>query len=197
LERWERWKFLTVFAILWVSLVPALCVAAACSHGHAYDCSPYYGATLSLPVVPKDPRLYGYQIMLHYDPQKITWRQFNVYFDGGFSYFRSRMTHHDRAIDIYSAAPTIRYTFKKRGDFLPFLEFGIGVAYLNHIHFANRNLGMHFAFQDRLGCGALFGPHGQFILGIHAVHYSNANLAKHNSGISIPIVLDLGYRFLG
>lgn len=192
----ERLKLL---AVLLVSFVPALCAAAICSPRYTYETPRvYYGATLSFPIITKDPsRLTGYQFMLDYDPQRFKWRKFNLYFDGGISHFRSEEKPYYRTITIYSIAPVVRYTFKRRGHILPFLEFSIGAAYLNHTQIGGRNLGIHFAFQDRLGLGVLFGSKDQFIAGIHALHYSNGKVAEHNSGISVPLVLDLGYRFLG
>jgi lipid A 3-O-deacylase len=66
---------------------------------------------------------------------------------------------------------------------------------LNHTRLDDRNLGIHFAFQDRFGIGAFLGASDNISLGVHAVHYSNAHLSIHNSGITIPLVLDIGYRF--
>lgn len=165
-------------------LIPTLSVAA-----------PYYGATFSYPVVAKEPpSLRGYQLMLNYDPQRFQWRKFNVYFDGGFSHF-SANSRHFSSLNIYSIAPVVRYTFRRRGFILPYLELSIGLAYLNATRFEKRNLGIHFAFQDRLGIGAFVGQAAHFSIGFHAVHYSNAHLSSHNSGVTIPVVLDIGYRF--
>lgn len=158
--------------------------------------APHYGATFSYAAITKEPpALNGYQLMLSYDPQRFKWRQFNIYFDGGISHFWVTNTPYYRTLNIYSAAPVIRYMFKKRGPLSPYLELSIGLAYLNHTHLDSRNLGIHFAFQDRMGVGALFGASNQLSLGIHAVHYSNAHLSGHNSGVTIPLVLDVGYRF--
>lgn len=158
--------------------------------------TPYYGGTFSYAAITKEPpSLHGYQFMLSYDPQIFTWRRFNIYFDGGFSHFWVNNTPYYTTLNIYSAAPVVRYTFKRRGFALPYLEFSIGVAYLNHTHLDSRNLGIHFAFQDRFGVGVLLGQAEQFSMGLHAVHYSNAHLSSHNSGISVPIMLDIGYRF--
>lgn len=156
---------------------------------------PYYGANLSYAAHASEPEnLHGYQLMLNYDPQRFKWRQFNVYFDGGYSHFWGANSPYSN-INIYSIAPVIRYTFKKRGPILPYLELSIGLSYLNHTRLDDRNLGIHFAFQDRMGIGALLGTSEKVSVGVHTVHYSNAHLANHNSGITIPLVLDLGYRF--
>lgn len=168
-----------------LSLFPCFCLAA-----------PYYGGNFSYAAIAKEPSdLHGYQFMLNYDPQRYQWRQFNVYFDGGFSHFWVNNTPYYTTLNIYSAAPVIRYTFKKHFFLLPYLEISIGIAYLNHTRLDDRNLGIHFSFQDRMGVGALLGASEQFSVGVHVVHYSNAHLSSHNSGITIPLVLDVGYRF--
>lgn len=178
-----RWLFALVVSLF--TLLPFNVFAA-----------PYYGANFSYVLVPKEPpHLLGYQLMLNYDPDRFKWRRFNLYFDGGFSHFWVTNTPYYTTVNIYSVAPVIRYTFKKRGPILPYLELSIGVAYLNHTHIDHRNLGIHFAFQDRMGIGALFGASERWSMGIHALHYSNARLSSHNSGFTMPVVLDIGYRF--
>lgn len=173
----------TLFATL--LLATGLCCAA-----------PHYGGTLSIPAVSTEPdNLHGFQLMMNYDPDRYKWRAFNVYVDGGFSHFYQNNTPHNSAINIYSIAPVVRYTFKRHGPIQPYLELSVGFAYLNQTRIENRNLGIHFAFQDRMGLGALLGMNENISLGVHAMHYSNSRLASHNSGISIPLVLDVGYRF--
>ena len=155
----------------------------------------YYGGTFSTTLIGSEPpSLRGYQFMLNYDPERFQWRQFNVYFDGGFSHFTANSAYHS-TVNICSVAPVIRYTFKRRGPFLPYLELSIGLAYLNRTRFEDRNLGIHFTFQDRIGIGAFLGKAERFTLGAHVLHYSNAHLSAHNSGITAPLVLDVGYRF--
>jgi hypothetical protein len=156
----------------------------------------HYGANISALLMSKEPYpLHGYQLMLNYDPDRYKWRQFNVYLDGGYSHFYENQTPYYSSISIYSLAPVVRYTFKRHGPLLPYLELSVGVAYLNQTHIENRNLGIHFTFQDRMGIGALLGGSERFSVGIHAVHYSNSRLSAHNSGITVPLVLDVGYRF--
>ncbi len=156
----------------------------------------HYGANFSAVLMSKEPYpLHGFQLMMNYDPDRFKWRQFNVYFDGGFSHFYQNQTPYYSSINIYSVAPVVRYTFKRHGPLLPYLEMSVGIAYLTQTHIENRNLGIHFSFQDRMGIGALLGNEEKFSAGIHVVHYSNSRLSAHNSGISIPLILDVGYRF--
>ncbi len=174
-----------LFLAIVTLFIPCLCFTA-----------PYYGANFSYALIAKEPPyLHGYQLMLNYDPQQLQWRKFNVYFDVGFSHFWITNTPYYTTVNIYSIAPVVRYTFKKRGPLLPYLELSIGLSYLNHTRIDDRNLGIHFTFQDRMGIGVLWGTSKQLSLGIHAVHYSNCRLSEHNSGITVPLMLDIGYRF--
>jgi hypothetical protein len=160
--------------------------------------SPYYGASFSFIEYSKEPPLlHGCQFLLNYDPNRFKWRQFNLYFDGGVSQFwlTNQRYYTNTSLTIYSISPVVRYSFKKRGPFTPYLELSAGLAYLNHTRFADRDFGMHPSFQDRFGLGFSVGNKEQFSIGAHIVHYSNAHLSYYNSGITIPVVIDIGYRF--
>lgn len=164
--------------------------------GFCYAAKPYYGAKLSLPVVTTEPTpMHGAQLMVNYDPQRFQWRKFNIYFDAGYTHFYVEHARANKRINIISAAPVIRYTFNKHGPILPYFEISIGLSYMDRTRFDNRNLGMHFAFQDRFGFGAFFGRREMLSLGIHFLHYSNAHLSAHNAGITVPATFDIGFRF--
>lgn len=155
-----------------------------------------YGFNLTTILQPSNPvYLHGYQFFIQYDPQRFKWREFNIYFDAGYGHFWATNNTAYRHTNILSIAPVIRNTFKSRGLITPYIEFSIGFAYTSHIHIDDRNLGMHFVFQDRLGVGLLLGSNQQVSVGIHALHYSNAGLSRYNSGLTAPLMLDVGYRF--
>ncbi|MBA3661189.1 MAG: acyloxyacyl hydrolase [Gammaproteobacteria bacterium] len=157
---------------------------------------PHYGGRLSAILLGKEPaQIQGYQLMVYYDPGSLAWDKLSLYFDGGFSHFYVDNIAHYADIQIYSAAPVLRYAFLDTTHITTFLEASIGLAYLNHTRLKNRNLGIHFAFQDRLGVGALIGPQKRINIGLHAVHYSNAHLSSHNSGLTALLVFDIGYQF--
>lgn len=180
-----RLKLILPALLIALIALPTLCFSA-----------PYYGANFSYPLITREPpSLHGFQFMLNYDPQRFQWKQFNIYFDGGFSHFWVTDTPYYTTLNIYSVAPVVRYSFEKHGPVLPYLELSIGLAYLNHTHLEDRKLGIHFSFQDRAGIGVLLGAKEQFSVGLHAVHYSNAHLSSHNSGVTVPVMLDVGYRF--
>lgn len=186
-----RMRVSKLISTIIASLPAFLITAPTVSHAE-----PYYGATYSYAAIAKEPEhLRGFQFMFDYDPQTLKWRKFNVYFDAGYTHFSDSETPYYSSISIYSIAPVVRYNFKKRWVLQPYLELSIGAAYLNHTRFEDRNLGMHFAFQDRVGLGIAVGEEKQFSLGIHTVHYSNAHLSENNSGITVPLMLDVSYRF--
>ncbi|HLB43081.1 MAG TPA: acyloxyacyl hydrolase [Gammaproteobacteria bacterium] len=192
-----------VFFMLWhrkVILTPVVFLASL-FHPTINDASPtipnksYYGAHLTYAIITKEPpALHGYQFMLSYDPQTIRWKQLNLYFDGGFSHFWITNKPYYTTVNIYSIAPIMRVS-QERGDISSYLDVSIGISYLNHTRLDNRNLGIHFAFQDRIGIGVLLGTSQQLSLGLQAIHYSNAHFSRHNSGITVPLMLDVGYRF--
>lgn len=193
----ERFKLLIAIKLIAIlSLILPTWGIASPYYGTPGCNAPYYGATFSYVQVAQEPEfMHGYQFMLVYDPQRFKWRQFNIYFDGGFSHFWITNRPYYTTLNIYSVSPVVRYTFKKRGPVSPYIEFGIGLAYFNHLKFDDRNLGMHPTFQDKMGVGFYLGTTQQFSLGLHAVHYSNAHLSAYNNGITIPMLIDIGYRF--
>lgn len=156
---------------------------------------PRIGANLSIPLVTHEPTsMHGAQFMLSYDPGYLNIGKINIFFDGGFSYFWVNSRYH-HSINIFSVAPIMRFLFYKGNLFSSYFDLSIGLAYLSDTHLEKRNLGMHFTFQDRAGVGLLLGPAQKFSIGVHAVHYSNAHLCSRNSGITVPLALDIGYSF--
>jgi hypothetical protein len=155
------------------------------------------GISLSIPVITKDPDdLHGFSGSIWYDPETLVWRQFHLYFDVvGAHYWVSGITDTYHDINIIAVSPVVRYLFKEHFSVTPYFELSVGAAYLSNTRFANRNMGMHFSFQDRGGLGFTFGNRQQFALGAHIVHYSNASLSSNNSGITIPLMVDLSYKF--
>lgn len=156
----------------------------------SYGVSLAYGLHGSEPIGVK-----GIQAMLSYDPGIYRWRHFNVYFDGGASYFRVNRATENKSLYTLAIAPVVRYQFNRHYFLHPFLEISIGAAYLSKIYLQNRPLGMHFSFQDRVGIGTLLGQDERISVSLKALHYSNAHFSKCNSGFTLPIVLEMTYRF--
>jgi lipid A 3-O-deacylase len=155
------------------------------------------GIMLSYPLETKDPSdLHGYKGSIWYQPTTFEWGNAHLLFDASFGHWWVDNYPTNREINIGALAPVFRYYMLSDQHYLnPFIDISIGVAYLSETRFADRNLGMHFSFQDQLGFGASFGPQHRLFASVYAVHYSNCSMSSMNAGITIPIVLNVGYRF--
>jgi hypothetical protein len=151
-----------------------------------------------IPIVIKsiDPEnVHAYRAIVSYSPEKLDWDSFKLYFSATAGHWWANNSAHNTTINIYAIAPVFRLYLKQTQLFSPYFEASVGPAYMNHTRFGKRNLGIHYTFQDELTLGGLFGrDHGCFIA-LSALHYSNGRLSAHNSGITQPIILNLGYLF--
>jgi hypothetical protein len=155
-----------------------------------------YGLAMPIVIDPDNPpRTHVYSGMIWYQPPKWRWNNLQVYVSGRFGHWWADGAPVFRALNIYSVAPVLRYYFVKKKYFSPFVELSVGPGYLTRTQFGNRNLGMHFTFQDELGIGVVAGREAGPYATISILHYSNAHLSAHNSGITVPVMLTLGYQF--
>lgn len=159
--------------------------------------APRYGVTYTYPIIGKDPyNMSGYRGAVWYQPQSLVWKRFQIYFDLSYAHwYVTKSSLPNGSIGIYAIAPNFRYYFAKLPDFEPYVELGIGASYLTRTRFDDRNLGMHFAFQDVLGFGAAFGKSHQLTVELETMHYSNGSLCSMNAGITIPLLINVGYGF--
>jgi hypothetical protein len=156
----------------------------------------HFGVTIPIVVIGKDPdNTHAYRIVGYYQPARLNWDRFNLYFAATAGHWWENGYPHNTTINIYAIAPVFRFYLYKTPLFSPYLEASVGPAYMNHTKFGNRRLGIHYTFQDEITLGGLFGrDHGPFIA-LSALHYSNGRLSAHNSGITLPLMLNLGYQF--
>jgi len=82
----------------------------------------------------------------------------------------------------WAVNPVFRYVLPEKGYYY-FFDAGIGVTKLAHSGFEKRDLGSQWLFEDKIAAGVGFGKH--FELALSWVHYSNANLASANDGVSM------------
>ena len=154
------------------------------------------GGSFYYALITQDPEnLHGYRAALWYEPKSLVWPHTHIYFDAGIGHWWVHNATKHPSLNIYSASPVLRYYFKDHTYFYPFLELSIGVAYLSQTYINHNNLGMHFAFQDRFGIGTLLGKEKRVAVALSAMHYSNASMSKWNAGMTIPLLLDVEYRF--
>ncbi len=112
---------------------------------------------------------------------------FGGYFEGSLNYWNGKKDN----IFAVAISPVFYYQFNPKGYVRPYIEGGIGATYISKTKIDNRNLSIHFQFEDRIGIGVKV---GDFDFHIRYMHYSNANLKKPNNGIDIYMV-GISYSF--
>ncbi len=155
-----------------------------------------FGLSFSTPLVVKDPKPFdGYRAAITYQPPTFIWRYASVYFDSAYVHWWVSNQGPYHSMTIYSVAPYLRLYFTKTNSISPYVEASLGVSYLSKTRIDGRNLGIHYAFQDQLTLGAAFGKDQPLFVSLSAVHYSNGSMSSSNAGITMPLVLNVGYRF--
>lgn len=114
------------------------------------------------------------------------------YFSGYFELSYNRWECKGQYINAVGISPVFAYHFGNQSNaIIPYIEAGIGIAYLDEYRIAYRNLGSHWQFEDRVGLGARIG----FVdLNLRYLHYSNANLESPNDGIDI-LMFTVAFQF--
>jgi hypothetical protein len=155
-----------------------------------------FGVTLPILVKGKDPSgVHGYRAVLWYQPQSLIWPKASVYFAAGVGHWWAHGATTNSNLNIIAIAPVLRYYFEKNPHYSPYFEASIGASYLSRTRFDDRKLGIHFAFQDELGFGVAIGEERHFYVSASILHYSNGSLATMNAGITVPLILNVGYSF--
>jgi lipid A 3-O-deacylase len=96
--------------------------------------------------------------------------------------------HKRESVQQMAYSPVFGYSFNGLGSsIMPYLEAGIGIAFLSEKTIKGRNLSSHFQFEDRGGIGVKIGKQKQHDLSFRYMHYSNAGLWQPNDGIDIFI----------
>lgn len=112
------------------------------------------------------------------------WFQSDIGYLSG--YFELSLNHWEQDNDDINAvalSPVFAYYFGDESSFVrPYIEGGIGVAYLDEYFIADRNLSTNFQFEDRIGVGTKI---GFFDLNFRYMHYSNGSIKSPNNGIDI------------
>ncbi|MCG8566249.1 MAG: acyloxyacyl hydrolase [Desulfobacterales bacterium] len=101
---------------------------------------------------------------------------------GALAFTHWRVSSNDNASGI-CLAPVFYYVFRDfHPDFQPYIEGGIGVAWIDDYTVGGRNLSSNFQFEDRLGLGIRY---KSLDLNFRYLHYSNASIVEPNDGIDI------------
>ena len=107
------------------------------------------------------------------------------YFSGYFELSYNRWEHDNGDINAVALSPVFAYYFGSESNTVrPYIEGGIGVAFLDEYNIADRHMSTNFQFEDRIGIGTKI---GFFDLNFRYMHYSNASIKSPNNGIDIWI----------
>ena len=85
-------------------------------------------------------------------------------------------------IDAVSLTPVFHYVWSQK-NYSIFAGGGIGITKLSGDRLSSRQLGSEWLFEDKLVIGAEIFDHHRLAMSFN--HYSNANLAPENDGLSI------------
>lgn len=130
-----------------------------------------------------DPEIDIYRVGLKKDfPAR--WFETRVgYLSGYFELSYNHWEYNDQDINGVALSPVFVYFFGKESNLVkPYIEGGIGAAYLNDYFIADRDLSTNLQFEDRIGAGVRI---GFFDLNFRYMHYSNASIKQPNHGIDI------------
>lgn len=139
-----------------------------------------------------DPNIDIYRIGVQKDFQA-RWLENNTgFFSGYFELSYNRWEWQDQEATGVAFSPVFVYYFGNEDSRIrPYIEGGIGVAYIDEYRIADRNLSTHFLFEDRIGTGVKI---GFFDINARYLHYSNAGIKQPNHGIDI-LMLTTSFRF--
>ena len=110
-------------------------------------------------------------------------------------YYEASLNYWGKSGDqIYGIAlsPVFVYYFgNKSNPIHPYIEGGIGGAYLSNTEIQNRDISSHLQFEDRVGAGIRT---ESLDFNFRYLHYSNAGIVKPNDGIDI-FMFTISYIF--
>ena len=181
-----------------VKILAQLCkwIIVFCLFSSTAEASGHFGVTIPVVLISKDPNdVHAYRAVVFYQPEKLNWDRFNLYFAATAGHWWENSYPHNTTINIFAIAPVFRLYLHKTPLFSAYCELSVGPAYMNQTRFGHRNLGIHYTFQDEFTVGGLFGRDKGVFIAASALHYSNGRLSAHNSGITMPLMLNMGYQF--
>jgi len=107
------------------------------------------------------------------------------YVSGYFELSYNRWKGSEDEINGAALSPVFVYYFDRGNQTVrPYIEGGIGLAYIDETKIQGRNMSTNFQFEDRIGVGVAI---KSFDLSFRYMHYSNASIKAPNDGIDIWI----------
>lgn len=100
---------------------------------------------------------------------------------------RGKRVNSRGSLSAFSTGPQLRWIRRTpdNGGLIPYLEIGVSPSWLSQSEIGGRRLDMHYQFEDRVGFGAKLGDKNDIDVNFRIVHYSNASMGKHNSGVNM------------
>ncbi|AMO55511.1 hypothetical protein GZ77_09800 [Endozoicomonas montiporae] len=126
--------------------------------------------------------------------------QLGGYFELAGSHWRSTLKSTNKSLNTASKvtavsfSPVFRFTSQHPawGGVKPFVDAGVGGTWISEKNLEKENtspinMGGHFQFEVRLMAGIRFGEQKAFEFRYGWIHYSNADLYKHNESMNFHL----------
>jgi len=152
-----------------------------------------YGVKVSIGSGERSTDAYQVSLLSDYG-QQLFQNRVALYWEVGYSHWSSSKGP-EKQVDAINVSPVFRYDFSttERGC-VPYVSYSVGLAYLSETRVADKNLGMHFQFDNKLDVGMRFGSGERHDLAIGVRHVSNAGLDSDNDGFDV-VRASYSYRF--
>nr|WP_320192341.1 acyloxyacyl hydrolase [uncultured Desulfobacter sp.] len=162
-----------------------ICFIGTSSYAVAQDFSwlDGYGVSLGYGQSMDNIDIYRAGLLKQWD---VKWFETKVgYANGYFELSYNRWENGGDDVNAVALSPVFQYVFHAGGAiWYPYIEAGIGIAYLDDYMINDRDLSSNFLFEDRVGVGVRI---KNMDISFRYMHYSNAGLKEPNNGIDILI----------
>ncbi len=137
----------------------------------------------------------GFNLAYTMQPDSWQWGNFSLLMNFSYGHWSTNDYSANSVLNTYAVAPVVRWYFANNNIATPFVTGSVGASYLSSTQIGDRDLGIHFAFQDQVGLGLAYGQSKQFYTTLQFLHYSNAGIAAQNGGMTLPLYFTVGYQF--
>ncbi len=168
----------TIFDVLCLTL---LSLTMVCTNSMAGSSG--YGVSLGYGQSKDDIDIYRIGLKKDFVSQWFT--SATGYVSGYFEFSYNLWNGPEDEIKAVALSPVFVYYFDKGNQTMrPYIEGGVGLAYINETRIQGRDMSTNFQFEDRIGVGVRM---KSFDLNFRYMHYSNASIKAPNDGIDIWI----------
>jgi hypothetical protein len=117
----------------------------------------------------------------------------DIYWEVSANFWEYGEHNHHTTNFVFALSPVVGKTFYYIDGKYPLKwEFGIGVSLVDNTHFAGKDIGSHYQFEDRLGLTTNVGENLNQAISVRYMHYSNGGLNSKNPGVDF---LNLSYAY--